>query len=78
MSMTEYDTCFSTFKDSLSYFGDRRTDLTVGSKFQGVETPSQSRYVGYFERVKKEFGYQLPPDKKLKLKTVRIEGISRK
>ncbi|XP_064637589.1 phosphatidylinositol 3,4,5-trisphosphate 3-phosphatase TPTE2-like isoform X2 [Lineus longissimus] len=67
---------FEQAEDSLSYFGDRRTDLTVGKKFQGVETPSQSRYVGYFERVKKELGYQLPPDKKLKLKMVRIEGIS--
>ena len=29
------------FQESLEYFGDRRTDLTVGKKFQGVETPSQ-------------------------------------
>jgi len=28
-------------QDSLEYFGDRRTDLSVGNKFQGVETPSQ-------------------------------------
>lgn len=25
----------------MNYFGDRRTDLSVGNKFQGVETPSQ-------------------------------------
>jgi len=25
----------------LDYFGDRRTDLSVGKTFQGVETPSQ-------------------------------------
>ena len=29
------------FQESLDYFGDRRTDLTVGKTFQGVETPSQ-------------------------------------
>ena len=28
-------------QESLGYFGDRRTDLSVGTKFQGVETPSQ-------------------------------------
>ena len=28
---------------SLDYFGNRRTDTNVSSKFQGVETPSQSR-----------------------------------
>ena len=33
-------------QESLEYFGRRRTDLTVGKTFQGVETPSQvsSRY----------------------------------
>lgn len=25
----------------MDYFGDRRTDLSVGKTFQGVETPSQ-------------------------------------
>jgi hypothetical protein len=30
-------------QDSLVYFGSRRTDLSEGSKFQGVETPSQVR-----------------------------------
>lgn len=32
------------FRDAehcLGYFGDRRTDKNVASKFQGVETPSQ-------------------------------------
>lgn len=28
-------------KDSLEYFGERRTDKSQSSKFQGVETPSQ-------------------------------------
>lgn len=28
-------------QESLDYFGDRRTDLSVGKTFQGVETPSQ-------------------------------------
>ena len=28
-------------KESLNYFGERRTDRREGSMFQGVETPSQ-------------------------------------
>lgn len=28
-------------QDSLEYFGERRTDKSRSSKFQGVETPSQ-------------------------------------
>lgn len=30
-------------QDSLDYFGERRTDKSRSSKFQGVETPSQVR-----------------------------------
>merc|ERR1719357_1776413 len=43
---------FSSAAMSLDYFGNRRTDTNVSTKFQGVETPSQSRYVGYYEWVK--------------------------
>ncbi|BFZ24272.1 hypothetical protein BsWGS_27311 [Bradybaena similaris] len=63
-------------QESLQYFGDRRTDLSKGSTFQGVETPSQSRYVGYYERLKNEFNRQLPPRKVLKLTSIKITGIN--
>ncbi|KAL0623521.1 Phosphatidylinositol 3,4,5-trisphosphate 3-phosphatase TPTE2, partial [Plecturocebus cupreus] len=33
---------FLTAEESLYYFGERRTDKTNSTKFQGVETPSQS------------------------------------
>ncbi|XP_042762558.1 phosphatidylinositol 3,4,5-trisphosphate 3-phosphatase TPTE2-like isoform X5 [Panthera leo] len=32
---------FTTAEDSLYYFGERRTDKTTSTKYQGVETPSQ-------------------------------------
>ncbi|PIO26979.1 hypothetical protein AB205_0067090, partial [Aquarana catesbeiana] len=32
---------FESAKESLDYFGERRTDTSVSTKFQGVETPSQ-------------------------------------
>ncbi|RUS79114.1 hypothetical protein EGW08_013124 [Elysia chlorotica] len=62
--------------ESLEYFGDRRTDLSKGSTFQGVETPSQSRYVGYYEKMLNDFDRKLPPRKVLKLKSVKISGIA--
>lgn len=67
---------FKEAESSLDYFGGRRTDLSVGKTFQGVETPSQSRYVGYYESVKKDYGGEYPPVVHLKITTVRITGIN--
>ncbi|KAK4016065.1 phosphatidylinositol 3,4,5-trisphosphate 3-phosphatase TPTE2 [Daphnia magna] len=67
---------FLKAEDSLVYFGSRRTDTRYGHAFQGVETPSQSRYVRYYERIKENGGH-LPPDKRLHLRKIRMEGISR-
>ncbi|XP_034034233.1 putative tyrosine-protein phosphatase TPTE [Thalassophryne amazonica] len=67
---------FESAEDSLDYFGERRTDKTQSSKFQGVETPSQSRYVGYYEIMKMKFNRQLPPPKSLNIKSIRIHSIA--
>ncbi|XP_015416865.1 PREDICTED: phosphatidylinositol 3,4,5-trisphosphate 3-phosphatase TPTE2 [Myotis davidii] len=66
---------FTTAEDSLYYFGERRTDKTTSSKFQGVETPSQNRYVGYFEDVKNIYNLTLPPRKILRIKKFVIYSI---
>ncbi|MEE6472347.1 hypothetical protein FKM82_009583 [Ascaphus truei] len=66
---------FESAKESLDYFGERRTDTSVSTKFQGVETPSQSRYVGYYEIVKNKYKLQLPPEKKLGIRSIRIHSI---
>ncbi|XP_069129987.1 phosphatidylinositol 3,4,5-trisphosphate 3-phosphatase TPTE2-like isoform X2 [Argopecten irradians] len=66
---------FEEAEKSLDYFGGRRTDLSVGSTFQGVETPSQSRFVGYYEKVKKEYNGEIPAVVKLRISTVTITGI---
>lgn len=63
---------FTTAGKSLEYFGQRRTDTNVGNKFQGVETPSQSRYVGYFEIMRNKLGGQVPPSTPLVIKQVNI------
>nr|XP_004550094.1 phosphatidylinositol 3,4,5-trisphosphate 3-phosphatase TPTE2 [Maylandia zebra]XP_004550095.1 phosphatidylinositol 3,4,5-trisphosphate 3-phosphatase TPTE2 [Maylandia zebra]XP_004550096.1 phosphatidylinositol 3,4,5-trisphosphate 3-phosphatase TPTE2 [Maylandia zebra] len=67
---------FESAQDSLEYFGERRTDKSQSSKFQGVETPSQSRYVGYYEIMKNKFNRQLPPLKSLRIKSIRIHSIA--
>ncbi|XP_067290086.1 putative tyrosine-protein phosphatase TPTE [Pseudorasbora parva] len=67
---------FESAQESLDYFGERRTDKSMSSKFQGVETPSQSRYVGYYEIMKNQYNRQLPPQKSLKMKSIRIHSIA--
>ncbi|XP_048092649.1 putative tyrosine-protein phosphatase TPTE isoform X1 [Alosa pseudoharengus] len=67
---------FESAQESLDYFGERRTDKSMSSKFQGVETPSQSRYVGYYEVMKTKYNRQLPPDRFLRIKSVRIHSIA--
>uniref|UniRef100_F7DBQ4 Transmembrane phosphoinositide 3-phosphatase and tensin homolog 2 n=1 Tax=Xenopus tropicalis TaxID=8364 RepID=F7DBQ4_XENTR len=66
---------FESAVESLDYFGERRTDTSVSTKFQGVETPSQSRYVAYYEVLKNKFSRQLPPEKQLKIRSIRIYSI---
>jgi PTEN phosphatase family protein len=59
-------------------FGERRTDLEKGDKFQGVETPSQSRFVGYYEKMLKNYNGELPPKVSLKLNKIIITSIKGK
>ncbi|XP_069495518.1 phosphatidylinositol 3,4,5-trisphosphate 3-phosphatase TPTE2-like isoform X2 [Ambystoma mexicanum] len=66
---------FESAKESLDYFGERRTDTSTSTKFQGVETPSQSRYVAYYEIMKNKYKLQLPPEKQLRIKSIRINSI---
>jgi PTEN phosphatase family protein len=68
-----------TFKDSkdvLDFFGNQRTDKSIGTKYQGVETPSQGRYIDYFNQVLTEFGGRIPTPKRLALKEIRIQALA--
>uniref|UniRef100_T1J3Y5 Phosphatidylinositol-3,4,5-trisphosphate 3-phosphatase n=1 Tax=Strigamia maritima TaxID=126957 RepID=T1J3Y5_STRMM len=67
---------FESAGDSLDYFGFRRTDLNISNKFQGVETPSQSRYVGYYEDIKDKLNGQMPEERALKIKMLRITALA--
>ncbi len=70
-----YNGQFNDSKDVLEYFGEQRTDKTIGTKYQGVETPSQSRYVEYFNKVVNDFGGVIPPKKPLLLKKITISSL---
>lgn len=67
---------FEEAKHSLEYFGHRRTDYSVGNTFQGVETPSQSRFVGYLEQVFTKLNGRLPAAVSYRIKNIKIDGIS--
>ncbi|XP_029458635.1 phosphatidylinositol 3,4,5-trisphosphate 3-phosphatase TPTE2-like [Rhinatrema bivittatum] len=67
---------FESAKASLDYFGERRTDTSMSTKFQGVETPSQSRYVGYYELVKNKYKWQLPAERKFRIKSFLVHSIN--
>ncbi|XP_032219913.1 phosphatidylinositol 3,4,5-trisphosphate 3-phosphatase TPTE2 [Nematostella vectensis] len=66
---------FEQAQHSLEYFGVRRTDYSVGKTYQGVQTPSQGRYVGYLEQIFTKLNRRMPPAVTLKLKTIKIDGI---
>nr|XP_012996278.1 phosphatidylinositol 3,4,5-trisphosphate 3-phosphatase TPTE2 isoform X3 [Cavia porcellus] len=66
---------FLTAEESIQHFGERRTDKASGTKFQGIETPSQGRYVGYFEKMMTLYNWNLPPRKILTIKNIIIYSI---
>lgn len=67
---------FMGASESLAYFSDRRTDKSRGTKCQGVQTPSQSRYVLYYEKLLTQMDGCLPPPTSLKLKKITLLGLN--
>jgi len=73
-------------KDALNFYAVRRTDMQqVGTmKVQGVETPSQVRYLEYVERLLRQqvafypLDVQLPPVVELRLCRLTISNLFRK
>jgi PTEN phosphatase family protein len=70
-----YSKKFQTSKEALNYFAERRTDKSVGEKFQGVETPSQSRYVEYFTQITTQMEGKVPEPKPLRVKNIKIYSL---
>ena len=67
---------FEEAQQSLQYFTIRRTDKSRGKKSQGVDTPSQNRYVRYYERMLSSMGGNLPPPVSLRIKVLTVHGVA--
>ncbi len=67
---------FEEARDSLEYFTLRRTDKSLGKKTQGVDTPSQSRYVRYYQQLIAVMNKNLPPPVGVRLSKLTMHGIS--
>lgn len=65
-----------TATEALTLFAEGRTDLRHGKTYQGVETPSQTRYVGYYDKILHVYNHKLPPIKYLRLQTITITAIA--
>ena len=61
---------FEEARDSLDYFTSR------GKKTQGVDTPSQSRYVRYYQQLIAVMNRNLPPPVALRMTNLTLHGIS--
>jgi len=68
-----YSAHCASAEEALQTFAEQRTDMMKGKKFQGVETPSQERYIGYFEKVVKQGALPLPVH--LRIQRVTITGF---
>ena len=60
----------------MKYFALKRTG-DINTTFKGVETPSQKRFVNYFETLMHKLGGVMPLEKQLKLEKVLIRPIKK-
>jgi hypothetical protein len=60
----------------MKFFALKRTNGKNEHKFMGVETPSQVRFVKYFERIIKELDFKVPTPKALHLDKIVMHSIN--
>ncbi|CAF0964524.1 unnamed protein product [Adineta steineri] len=65
-----------TAEKALDLFAEGRTDLRHGKQYQGVETPSQTRYVGYYDKILHIYNHEMPPTKVVTLNSIVITAIA--
>jgi len=63
---------YSTGEIAREFFASRRTDTTISKKYQGVQTPSQSRYIDYFQKIISRYNCVIPAAPSLFVKTITI------
>lgn len=59
----------------MKFFAVRRTNGDPKSKFKGVETPSQQRFVEYFSQIINEHHGRMPKTRVFKLDKIVLENI---
>ena len=66
---------FTSSDIARNHFAVQRTNLMLGSKFQGVQTPSQSRYIDYFAEISKQYNFVVPESPSYYLNKIILKHI---
>ncbi|CAF0822790.1 unnamed protein product [Adineta steineri] len=74
VALLRTDIC-ETAEKALDLFAEGRTDLRHGKQYQGVETPSQTRYVGCYDKILHIYNHEMPPTKVITLNSIVITAI---
>lgn len=59
----------------MKFFALKRTWGNKETRFKGVETPSQMRFVKYFEEIIYKYHRELPPKKMLALTKIVLSSV---
>ena len=75
ISSSELKTHLGCLQEALDKFGNRRTDWNKGKSFQGVQTPTQARFVTYYDIITNKLSGIIPTVRTLRLKRVTVHSI---
>lgn len=67
-------TDYPTGEAARQYFASRRSDPRVGKKFQGVQTPSQCRFIDYWQEIIHTYDCAIPEAPVLFIKSFKIHS----
>ena len=70
-----YDKTFKTSEEALNYFAVKRVGAN-NHEFKGAETPSQLRFVKYFDELLHKYNGNLPEDTTLELVKIKFYSIN--
>ena len=65
---------FQTGEAAREYFATRRSDMRVSAKFQGVQTPSQCRFIDYWQEIIHNYDCVIPEAPSLFIKSLKVHS----
>ncbi|XP_063689955.1 phosphatidylinositol 3,4,5-trisphosphate 3-phosphatase TPTE2-like [Bolinopsis microptera] len=65
---------FPTGEIAREFFATRRSDMRVSGKFQGVQTPSQCRFIDYWQEIIHKYDCAIPEAPSLFIKTLKVHS----